>query len=248
MKMQHEIGEDNCIKVTFDMDEGGCENVTDTKRNWIKSIIHCQKIDKGGYGAWFPAVPSYQSNDRDSRVLWLLSGMIVCVKELWCLTDNVNMHVSKWHGWLLAYLTRFCFPEIVFKNDTTNPIMRKYVSTIPKLLNKMGLEEGIGMLDYHQLGEMFDDHEHVCVLYNSVFSNTNTLEGNINCDDQVVIILHDAYENDYVIPEVVTSHGMIYELHFITCTIDMDGDFKWDGEMYCRHGMEHHRSWWIQKR
>ena len=105
----------------------------------------------------------------------------------------------------------------------------------------MGIEEGTGVFDYQQLGGMFDDHEHVCVLYNSVFSNTNTLEGNIDCDDQVVIILHDAYDNDSVIPEVVTAHGMTYELRFMACTMDKDG-FKWDGKIYCRHGKEHHWS------
>ena len=141
MHMQHEIGEDNCIKVTLDMDEGGCSNVISTKCNWITSIIHCQKVDKGGYGAWFPAIPSYQCNDRDSRVVWILSGMIVCVKELWFLTNQVDIHVSKWHGWLLAYLTKVCFPEVIFRNDQSNPIKKKHVSTIPKLLEKWLLKK-----------------------------------------------------------------------------------------------------------
>ena len=143
----------------------------------------------------------------------------MCVKELWFLTNQVDIHVSKWHGWLLAYLTKVCFPEVIFRNDQSNPINKKYVSTIPKLLAKMGIEEGTGFFDYQQLGELFDDHEHVCVLYNSVFSNTNTLERNIDCDDQVVIILHDAYDNDSVIPEVVRAHGMTYELWFMACTV-----------------------------
>ena len=64
------------------------------------------------------------------------------------------------------------------------------------------------------------------------FSNTNTLEGNIHCDDQVVIILHDANDNESVIQEVVSTHGMTYELRFMACTVDMDGDYKWDGKIY----------------
>ena len=85
----------------------------------------------------------------------------------------------------------------------------------------MGLEEGTEVLNYRQLGDMFDDHDHVCVLYNRVFSNSNTLERNISPDDEVVIILHNSvYES--VIPEVVISHGKRYELRFIVCTVDKD--------------------------
>ena len=98
-------------------------------------------MDKGGYGAWFPSIPSYQCNDMDSRVVWILSGMIVCVKELWFLTNQVDIHVSKWHGWLLAYLTKVCFPEVIFQNDKSNPIKKKHVSTIPKLLEKWVLKK-----------------------------------------------------------------------------------------------------------
>ena len=92
------------------------------------------------------------------------------------------------------------------------------------------------------------DHDHVCVMYNSVFSNTNSLQRNIGCDDQVVIIFHDSSDYNSVLPEKLVSHGYTYELRYIACTEDMDGDFKWDGKIYCRHGKEHHKSWWFINR
>ena len=141
MSMQHDIGEDNCIQVVLDNVVSECPHVVDTKRNWIKSIIHCQKMDKGGYGAWFPSTPSYKCNDRDSRMVWLLSGMTLCVKELWCLTDKVDMYCSKWHGWLLTYLTKNCFPEIIFRGDASNPIRRDNVRTVGRLLGKWVLRK-----------------------------------------------------------------------------------------------------------
>ena len=112
----------------------------------------------------------------------------------------------------------------------------------------MGLEEGTEMLDYRQLGDMFDDHDHVCVLYNRVFSNSNTISRNISPDDEVVVILHNSDVYESVIPEMMRSHGKRYELRFIACTVDMDGTFKWDGKIYCRHGKENHQSWWVQNR
>ena len=248
MKMQCEIGEDNCIKVLLDNVDGVNPHVVNTKRNWIQNIVHCQHVGYGGYGAWFPAIPSFQSDDRDSRILWILSGMIVCVKELWFLTDKVNMHVSKWHGWLLAYLTKVCFPEIIFRGGSSNPMRKDNVRTIPRILDKVGIETGMGMFDYRQLGGMFDDHEHVCVMYNSVFSNTRIVQRYIDYYDQVVIIFHDSREYNSELPEKFVSHGHTYELRFIACTVDMPGDFKWNGEIYCRHGKEHHKSWWVLNR
>ena len=109
----------------------------------------------------------------------------------------------------------------------------------------MGIEIGLNTFDYQQIGKCFDEHEHVCVMYNSVFLNTNTLQRNIGCDDQVVIIFHNSSQYNSVLPEKLVSHGCTYELHFIACTVDMDGDFKWDGKIYCRHGKEHHQSWWV---
>ena len=80
MKMQYEIGEDKCIKIVMDPDDPTTPDVVNTKRSWRQSIVHCQKMDEGGYGAMFSGIPLFRSNLTDTRILWILSGMLVCVK------------------------------------------------------------------------------------------------------------------------------------------------------------------------
>ena len=63
MQLQYEIGQDKCIKIILDMDGSDRSNEVHTKRNWIQSIVHCQKFDEGGYGARFPVVPQFFFQD-----------------------------------------------------------------------------------------------------------------------------------------------------------------------------------------
>ena len=116
--------------------------------------------------------------------------MLVCVKELWSRTDKCEMVVSKWHGWVLAYLTRKCFPGVTIKSDSNNPMQPKFVSSIPKLLEKLNIEIG-STFDYERLGDMFVDHEHVCVINNSVFSNTRVIDDYVSEEDDVIIVIYD---------------------------------------------------------
>ena len=75
MDMQYEIGQEQGIKVTLD------NNVcVVTKRNWRQSIVYCQKYDQYGYGERLSEVRIFTSKNTDTRCLWILSSMLVCVK------------------------------------------------------------------------------------------------------------------------------------------------------------------------
>ena len=150
--IQQEIGLDKSIKVTCDQDNLITPVVLNTKRNWIQSIVHYHAMDN--YGAHFSVIPQFTSTNTDTRILWTLCGMLVCVKELWTRTDQCEMVVSKWHGWVLAYLTRKCFPGVTIKSDVKNPICSKFVSSIQKLMEKLYIEVG-SSFDYESLGDMF---------------------------------------------------------------------------------------------
>ena len=248
MIIQREIGSDNTIKITLDGNNNETPTVITTKRNWLQTIIHCQKNDMDGYGATFHVVPVFKTGEYDTRILWLLSGMLVCVKELWSLTDKCDMFYSKWHGWLLAYLSKICFPGETFKNDHVNPIKKNHVSSIKKLTEKLGIQDEDG-LDYEVLGGMFDDHEHVSVIYNSVLSDIFTHEYMININDEVIIMIYDGQTVEERIVGSIKAHGNTYELRFIALTVDHeDGNYKWDGKLFCRHGTQLHKSWWIKHR
>ena len=129
MQLQYEVGQDKSIKVIIDNPIPGRPNVVYTRRNWMQSIIHCQKIDNGKYGDRFPDIPEFYSKITDTRILWFLSDMMVCVKTFWLNTDKCEIKVSNWHGWLLTYLTKACFPGVRLKDESNNPFKHKFITT-----------------------------------------------------------------------------------------------------------------------
>ena len=46
MQLQYEIGEGKCIQIALDPDDPTTPDVVNTKRIWMKSIVHCQKMDE----------------------------------------------------------------------------------------------------------------------------------------------------------------------------------------------------------
>ena len=66
-----------------------------------------------------------------------MSGMIICIKQLWMQTDKCQIKDTTWNGWLLAYLTRNCFPGCSIRDTSSNPIKAKYISTVDKLIEKL---------------------------------------------------------------------------------------------------------------
>ena len=75
MQIQYEIGDDKCIKVKLEMNNFSiCEEIL-TRRNWLQSIIHCQKLDVGRYGCRFPTIPKFSCKMTDTKGLWILCGM-----------------------------------------------------------------------------------------------------------------------------------------------------------------------------
>lgn len=41
-------------------------------------------------------------------------------------------------------------------------------------------------------------------------------------------------------------HGNIYELRFVSKSINLEVEHRWDGKIYCKYGKDHHKSWWFQ--
>ena len=148
--MQYEVGQDKSIKVLCDNESPDYTNVIHTKIIWIQSIIHCQTTDI--YGARFPLIPSFVSTSTDTILIWMLSGMFVYVKELCRSIDTFEMVKSKWHGWLLTFLTRKCFPSVNIRPDRITPFKGKFVTNVPSIMQKMCIEVG-SSFDYSRFSD-----------------------------------------------------------------------------------------------
>ena len=57
------------------------------------------------YGSRFPIIPQFKCKVMDSRIVWITAGILTLVKEVWMITDKIEIRKTNWHGWLLTYLT-----------------------------------------------------------------------------------------------------------------------------------------------
>ena len=114
-------------------------------------------------------------------------------------------------------------------------------------MDKLNVEIG-STFDYEILGDMFVYHENVCVVYNSVFSNTRIFDEYVSEEDDIIIIIYDEVELESELEEEIDVNGIAYELRFVSSTFSLDEEWKWNGSIYSRHGGNMYKSWWVLNR
>ena len=101
-------GSHHLVNAVWDQREEGLPNLeVFCRRNWPSSIFVCQKFDKMKFGAQFPSVSSSSINvdSSSAKLLYLLSTLLICSKELWSKTDSISpLRQLEWHGWMLTWL------------------------------------------------------------------------------------------------------------------------------------------------
>ena len=101
-------------------------------------------MDIEKYGCDFPPLCIYnRSNKIDTRLIFCLSAMLTRVRELWSLTTKVPMRTSKWHGWMLTYLSDKCFSgcKVNVRLTALNPYIKSHIRSIPNICKKIFYEE-----------------------------------------------------------------------------------------------------------
>ena len=70
-------------------------------------------------------------------MLWLLSGLLIRVQELWELTVDLPLRQSKWNGWILTYLAKKVFHHYTGRSQKQDPFALRYMKSIDKLMQKV---------------------------------------------------------------------------------------------------------------
>ena len=68
--------------------------------------------------------------------------MMTQVKECWNQTTKIDMYTSKWHGWLLTYLSKKYLSGYNLSRATNIPYKYKYISSVDKICEKMPFDRG----------------------------------------------------------------------------------------------------------
>ena len=109
--------------------------------NWSVNIVYAQKLDRVGYSASLPLVPTYNCTGRDIHMVWLLSSLLAQMKEIWSKTTCVGMSKSYWHGWLLMHLSKNALGESMGHNPMC-PYNMVYVNEVQGLGGKVNKGKG----------------------------------------------------------------------------------------------------------
>jgi hypothetical protein len=212
------------------------------KKIWPSVLYPLQK--NNSYGAYIPCVPYCKSNDKSTSMLWVVGTLLTRVEILWQAIIDMNggLHQSKWHGWMLTWLTKQCFMNhsnrMTAKND---PFKYSCIKTYQDMAKKVG-------------DQLSNDLE-----LETIFENVNNflsvddfgdVEDAINVNQHGVIVIsnykHNEESNIDSLPETLVFNNVKYELRVFMKLTDMnDDDNNWSSESYSRHG-SHFSSWWRQ--
>ena len=236
--LQKKINTEDLIKVYLDRD-----NFVYSKRNWVQQIVVCQKIDSGSYGAQFPILKPFQSYQFETKYLWILCRIVASIPELWKLIERKDKYIKNWDGWLLTFLSKSVFSDILVKSFK-NPFQSTHVKSLTKLNAKL-VQLGVHMDSLSCVMDMLGEVNGV-----KIFDYFD-LDVNVNDSDQIIILTKvgndGIYENEQVYVEEIL-HSFVpenYELRFIVHNdhIVNGSANNWNADCYMRHG-NGIMSWW----
>ena len=211
-------------------------------------------MDSKKYGTDFaPLIPMNRAGSIDTRLVFCLCSIVSRIKVVWSLTTKIPMRTSKWHGWLLTYLSPICFPEYRIQGyGRNNPYSKSHINNIPNLCKKIHYDED-HFIDEHyifnatHLKFIFSEHTKICCVdMDNDFINSIE-EG----ENEVVILCRDSlssedFDIDFnTMQHFSTSCGKhSYELVELIASEPIRNKFRF--VIYNRHG-GYYTSWWKQK-
>ena len=157
------LSDDNLVQ------HGNTDNIR-VRPNWVTKIIFAQKVDKERYGAIMNVIPIYQNSGLDTRLIWITSAILTQVKELWEATCALTMCTSKWHGWLLTYLTKHCLDSFNLRRSKLTPYKNKFINTIPAIASKLGITYE-SIYESSDIKDIFSDHDLEKLLVTTIYDN-----------------------------------------------------------------------------
>ena len=136
------VGIKACINMQRDIEAPQVEAIMDHRESqpirlrfvkyWSLTLYPCQPMNS--HGVIFSKVPSFKSKDTDTRVVWTVAVLMCRVETLWQIISRVELHTSRWHGWMLVYLTKQCFNNVSKRQKKNDPYKYQYISTVTRLL------------------------------------------------------------------------------------------------------------------
>jgi len=247
MSFHKELLEENERAIIDDAEEDvPRDNIRCFRKSWPRHIYPLQKVNT--YGAAFPQIPKFGASYSpdldhfDTIMIWRLSAILTRIDALWKIITEVELRRSNWHGWLLIWLSKMCFPELTRRQDRKDPFSFQQVKSVQNIVQRLNLD--------NTFEHIFAGIESVLCIDHSIFDGE--LDEVVDVEQHQIIII-DEYEDQEPDLQLSYEFGDVeYELRVIlniTWLRTRRGipTGKWDGNIYSRHG-DTFTSWWVQRR
>lgn len=234
MSLQRETLNEECNVIILNP-ETNEERTRQFKKVWPEYIYPCQRMDD--YGATFVSVPAFQMKKVEHISVhhvmntWQICEILSSTQSLWSDLCKKELRKNEWHGWLLVYITRKCFPTLKkMRQDENDPFKKQYVSKTLRVVEKIMPET---------LQSAF-----INIPNTTCSQSTESLR---NCNSNTLIISNYSVQNNHMPPMETDTH----ELTSIICCWSLSDTgrkmYRWDGYKYSRHGNKH-KKWWFRSK
>ena len=211
-------------------------------RYWSQCIYPCQNMTK--FGVIFPKIPTLNSSEYNTINIWTVAAIMCRVEVIWRSVCAVELYTSKWHGWLLVFLTKKCFNEGSLRQTKNDPFQYTFISDIQRLYNKVHKDN---LCDY------FNDLDDIFIFEtNEENGNAGTIIQNLNVNfhNFKALIIVQRYQEAVMI-EPMSEHLNLSECNFELRTMiglqHLEQD-RYDTILWSRYGGEKHYKWWFDTR
>jgi predicted GIY-YIG superfamily endonuclease len=204
------------------------------KGSWPRLLVSVHPLNK--YGARFPIVPTLfdSKTKQDLRLLWVVTGLIVCIPVLWEDTVRSLQSTDQWNGWMLRFASDKCLINRTMSSSKDDPFRDISNSNFVGLTSKLR-SKNQSSTDYDYGGEM----QQLFNLHSGVHVADGPFDKAIVPENINLILGYQRLATRVLDERVILADGSEFELRFLCYTQSSVGDIlnhKWKGVMYCRHG------------
>ena len=221
------------------------------------------------HGCRFIAVPVFRTRACDNipnskvETAWVLSALLLSSQAFWTAIGSTPLFKSKWHGWMLVYLTKRCINRVSKRQNKLDVFKSVQMNTISRFLNEKLLVDSlyealedcptiayINFIDNIIDQDNIDVHEDKSLndILNEYFGNNDdALLG------KTILILDSYYANantteDSFDERLTFAHDIQFEIRVIcSTTVFNNNGNQINADVFARHGNQH-KSWWFQNR
>ena len=179
----------------------------------------------------------------DVRAAWILSGMLLCVPELWHSVAVSRKNPDTWEGWLLTYLTAKALPHLSLPGHKSP---YKVLSEHDLCRDRLHISDSYEPNDIHR---KFDETYRQLRSYAHILRAWNNVPKDIPADKTILIVVNKVTRprEGRALPKVLRTLLDGWEFRFVALTNKSPDSTKPDqfnGSVYFRYGGAHHSSYW----